>query len=562
MYIIPDSTLYILRNVPLDTTYDHTLWFNKADAQDIDEGKRAQAAYFSSLAKYRLEYERGNALTYIRVNRGTIKVPYKADDLYDCNYIMFRNRSFGTKWFYAFIRSIEYVNNTTTEITFELDVMQTWHFDYQIDECFVEREHSVNDIVGENTLPEDVAIGDYVSDSIQQLTDEAGTAIFRDWVIVLAQTSETQAVPIPAAGGWYGNNTYQQVKYTIFPSTTEGANNLRDALDTMSIFNNTDVVARIFMFPRALIPEATAVTPISGNKRFSRPSTFGSFTPKNNKLLTFPYTCLTITDLQGKVIDYHWEYFSNPISAEFGWMVSFGVKPSVVFYPIGYLQNLRSDDGSRYEYPAMEYRITMDSFPDVPYATTDLMAKIVQGGMGLAINTLSGGAVSTTSTVEKFTKNTTKRNKAGEITGKTRTTSTRRVTTEHEGGKEPISSQISNTFMDSVFDGRVTASIGDQQAMANLGWCTFVIMKNRIREEYARVIDDYFSAFGYATKRLKHPNCSSRPHWNYVKTIGCTITGSVPCDDMAAICSIYDNGITFWKNGAEVGNYSLDNSPS
>ena len=562
MYIIPDSTLYILRNVPLDNTYDHTLWFNKGPVEESENGKIAQANYFSSLAKYRLEYERGNALTYIRVNRGTIKVPYKADDLYDCNYIMFRNRSFGTKWFYAFIRSIEYVNNTTTEITFELDVMQTWHFDYQIDECFVEREHSINDVIGENTLPEDVAIGDYVSDSIQQLTDEAGTAIFRDWVIVLAQTSETQAVPIPAAGGWYGNNTYQQVKYTVFPSTTEGANQLRNALDTMSIFNNTDVVARIFMFPRALIPEATAGTPISGNKRFSRPFTFGSYTPKNNKLLTFPYTCLTITDLQGKVIDYHWEYFSNPISAEFGWMVSFGVKPSVVFYPIGYLQNLRSDDGSRYEYPAMEYRITMDSFPDVPYATTDLLAKIVQGGIGLAINTLSGGAVSTTSTVEKFTKNTTKRNKAGEITGKTRTTSTRRVTTEHEGGKEPISSQVSNTFMDSVFDGRVTASIGDQQAMANLGWCTFVIMKNRIREEYARVIDDYFSAFGYATKRLKHPNCSSRPHWNYVKTIGCTITGSVPCDDMAAICSIYDNGITFWKNGAEVGNYSLDNSPS
>ena len=395
MYIIPDSTLYILRNVPLDTTYDHTLWFDTATQQ---------SNYFSSLAKYKLEYLRGNALTYVRVNRGTLKVPYKADDLYDCNYIMFRNTSFGNKWFYAFIRSIEYVNNTTTEITFELDVMQTWHFEYQIDECFVEREHSVTDNVGDNTLPEDVFIGDYVSDSIEQLTDENGTAIFRDWVIVMAQTSETDAVPIPAAGGWYGNNTYQQVKYTTYPATTEGAQKLRNDLDTMSIFNNTDVVARIFMFPSALIPSSTAVNPISGTKRFSRPSKLGSYTPKNKKLLTFPYTCLTISDLQGKVIDYHWEYFSNSVNPEFGWLVSFGVKPSVVLYPVGYLQNLHGESGAKFEYPAMEYRITLDSFPDVPYATSDLMAKIVQGGIGIAIGALTGGAVSTSSSVTKFTK--------------------------------------------------------------------------------------------------------------------------------------------------------------
>ena len=31
-------------------------------------------------------------------------------------------------------------------------------------------------------------------------------------------------------------------------------------------------------------------------------------------------------------------------------------------------------------------------------------------------------------------------------------------------------------------------------------------------------------------------------------------------DDMSKICSIYDNGITWWKNGSEVGNYSLNNT--
>lgn len=74
------------------------------------------------------------------------------------------------------------------------------------------------------------------------------------------------------------------------------------------------------------------------------------------------------------------------------------------------------------------------------------------------------------------------------------------------------------------------------------------------------MIDDYFTMFGYAIKRVKVPNRNSRPHWNYVKTIGCTLTGSIPSDDMKKICNIYNNGITFWKNGSEIGHYELDNT--
>ena len=66
--------------------------------------------------------------------------------------------------------------------------------------------------------------------------------------------------------------------------------------------------------------------------------------------------------------------------------------------------------------------------------------------------------------------------------------------------------------------------------------------------------------YGYQTNRVKTPNISARPHWNYIKTNDCVIEGSVPCDDMNKICSIFDGGITFWKKGSEVGNYSLDNS--
>ena len=87
----------------------------------------------------------------------------------------------------------------------------------------------------------------------------------------------------------------------------------------------------------------------------------------------------------------------------------------------------------------------------------------------------------------------------------------------------------------------------------------FWFLNYHIRAEFAMIIDDYFNAYGYATHRVKVPNRSQRPHWNYVKTQNSNPTGSVPAEDMARLRGIYDNGITFWKNGSEVGNYSLDN---
>ena len=115
MYIEPQTNVKLLRNVPLDNTYEHTIYFGDAGSQ---------TSYFSGLTKYNL-----TNYTYQRVNSNQMRVAKKADDLYDCNYLMFQNTAFGSKWFYAFVTGVEYVNNETSTITYEIDVMQTWFFD-------------------------------------------------------------------------------------------------------------------------------------------------------------------------------------------------------------------------------------------------------------------------------------------------------------------------------------------------------------------------------------------------------------------------------------------------
>ena len=153
MYIEPNTIIRLLKNCPLDNTYDHTIYFDDSEKQ---------YAYFAGLTKYALSRQ-----TYQRVNQSRMRVQYKADDLYDCNYLMFQNTSFGNKWFYAFIKSVEYVNNITSEIVYEIDVMQTWAFDYQLGQCFVDREHSATDVFGENTIPESLEHGPYVTDGVE-----------------------------------------------------------------------------------------------------------------------------------------------------------------------------------------------------------------------------------------------------------------------------------------------------------------------------------------------------------------------------------------------------------
>ena len=103
-------------------------------------------------------------------------------------------------------------------------------------------------------------------------------------------------------------------------------------------------------------------------------------------------------------------------------------------------------------------------------------------------------------------------------------------------------------------------SFNNGSANVAMGKQNFYYGRAHVTRDMARVIDDYFSMFGYSTNRLKKPNRNGRPHWNYVKTIGCNVHGSIPADDLRRICENYDRGITFWKNASEVGNYGLDNS--
>lgn len=90
----------------------------------------------------------------------------------------------------------------------------------------------------------------------------------------------------------------------------------------------------------------------------------------------------------------------------------------------------------------------------------------------------------------------------------------------------------------------------------------FTLYYTTLKDEYAKIIDDYFTRFGYAIKSLEMPNLTGRQYWNYVE-IGASEEigyGSVPQKFMEEINNACRKGITIWHNHANIGNYSLDNS--
>ena len=120
------SKLQLLNINFLNNTYENTIDFASEEAQNT---------YFTSRVFTSLDL--GDDYAYVR-ERQQIVVDFTKDQLQGVNYLRFNNDN---KWWYAFIISKDYVNESCTQITFEIDVMQTFMFDYTIDEAFVLREH-------------------------------------------------------------------------------------------------------------------------------------------------------------------------------------------------------------------------------------------------------------------------------------------------------------------------------------------------------------------------------------------------------------------------------------
>lgn len=494
MYIQPNSTIEVMRGVPLTTSNTDTFFFATEGMQD---------AYFSGRVAYTF-----TAQSYQRVDRQTCRLERNAEDLYNCNYMRFKNNAFGNKWFYAFIIGVEYVNNSVSEVTYQLDPLQTWALDYQLGKCFVEREHSASDQIGEHLLPEPVDPGEPYCQSMT-------SAGFNEMSIVLVVAFDEQH-------GEIREGVYTGCAMYVEPATAAGITAIDGYINqAMGQSGGADSIVAIYMAPTAFATQQN--TPTTLPVTLTRPQTIAGFEPNNKKLLTYPYTFLTVDTLNDSHV-YRYEYFGGevPVFECTGTVMS---NPSVVIAPVDYELN---------QYTNYTQQIVMGGYPQCSFNIDTYKQWLAANGVYNKMSVISSAGAMVAGAA------------SGNILGM-------------GAGLVGITSAVAH---DRVESQRANTSRGSVSTNVNVANRTkdvyFKVMG--VKPEKARALDDFFSRYGYTCERVKVPNRAARKRWTYTKTKDCVVKGNVPADDLAKIAAYFDRGITFWMPGYTPGDYVMDDN--
>ena len=506
MQIQPNSIIKLCSGVPIDSSYKDTIYF---------ESRSAQKTYFESKVSKTMD-----KASFQRINgqQGVVRMSANAESIYNCNYMMFQNTNYASKWFYAFITNIEYVNDKVSNVYFTIDVMQTWFlFDCTLKECFVEREHSSIDYTGSNIVSENIDTGPIVCNAISK------SGHFDSYSAVIATTFAEEGTK---TGGYQGG-LFTGVDYIAGRVDNDGqVQRLLTYLDTATQANKQDSIVNIFLMPSDFYT-TTALPSVQVNS-VAKNTTIGGYTPKNKKLLTYPFNYLAVDCCDNSAI-YRYEWFIKN-TCDFALYGSVVGNPQIALVPMGY-NGTNADEGNYSE------KLVMSDFPQVAWTVDAYKAWLAQSASKLTMSALLN-----TGTVA--------------------------------AGMSSFNPELSLSGATGLVENGIDAMLAyskPPQTRGNNSGSIDVATRNKdfyfkqmqVTPQYAHIIDEYFDKYGYATKRVKVPNIKSRPHWNYAKTQNCCITGN-GCNnnDITEIKNIFNNGITFWKNASEIGNYSLDNSPS
>lgn len=552
-YIAPNSLIHILTNVPLDASYTNTLYF---------AGTSTQYNYFTSKIKYSFGEN-----SYQRVGINAIRLQIPVDALYDCNYLMFNNTSYSGKWFYAFITDVEYVNNAVSIIYYKIDVMQTWlpGTDYETGMWFVVREHSVNDTLFENTQPENLELGtNVVANGFEELD-------LSDLDVCML-TSMNADGDLPEAHN--ENNTIISL-HRYLGDIDYGIRAVNSIIDA----GYEDGIIAMYMFPAKLYP---ANVTANGANYYMEQFTFSpnltsldGYTPKNKKLFTHPYNYLSVSNNLGETADYKYENFNHNLGYyAFMMMGAYLTNPIVLLYPRNH-RNITED---------YDNGITMSNFPTCAISGDAFKAwwaqnkgSIISGTITSAVSSLFTGSFSFTGHRNdseyggQAYNEGIYPNRGGSISQYGGANQSINVGRGYNFGVNPVgailsvASSVGNTLgkkrdLENT-PPKVHGQVHCDSLNAGSKRYKFTFYKYSIKAEYAKIIDDYFSMYGYATNKVKSPNISSRPYWNYVQTANAYVTGDLPQDYANEIAAIFNKGITFWKDASYVGRYNLDNRP-
>lgn len=518
----PDSSVYICRNTGLNNTYADTYTF---------ASKGAQEQFFLGKAIHRF-----NKVAPVRIGQG-VTLPINANQVYNCDYMMFRNSNYGTKWFYAFITDVEWVNINACLVHYEIDVVQSWYFEFVFPFMFIEREHANKDLPGDNLVEEGLECGEQLE------TDPVHFSALHNYKYCAWSTYDL-------AGGTNASyRVYGGIFSGLFANLYTAPENLGIALAEAVAAGKGDGIVAVTMVPSSMLDSNLNPVEKKWNVTY-QPTMNGAasgYTPRNKKLLTYPYRFLTLSNQGGNVATYRLENFmANPtlaaVSVGFNITMDFTPNPTVMAVPISYMGSSNRWD----------YGLSLNEFPQCAWGSDTYKAWLAQNSARLKADyensrdstalAFLGGALNLL---------------ASPVTG---------GTVNAIGDLVGTASQAFNNIrstMATITDMKVLPpqARGNQSSYVQVSESqkTFALTMHYCSNEFTKSIDEFFDLYGYKTNRVKTPNIYGRQFWNYVKTCGATILGSAPSFVRAQMGRIMDAGIRFW-HGDYIGDYARTNN--
>lgn len=532
---IRTGKVIIASNILLDKEHKNIL--------DYNEGQMLDLVNAHAVA-------RSENCSFLRPNENTIETDFKYGDAIKCNYLALQNPEYSNKWFFAFIDSVDYISNGNARINYTIDDAATW-FDYWNPKpCFVEREHVNDDTIGLHTYPENLEHGEYINVGSQNMgigschivvamteeynSDRTITNIYNGipngLVYYLCQSFDGNSF-LRYALSYAANKKDLSIIQAVFlvPDSLTGYNNI-------SKWNYADTSGGLSYGGYANIGSSMNAAGLQSYQVAKKLDNINGYVPKNNKLFCWPYNFLVIDNNGGAAAEYRYEDFS---SGTCGFDMKGDITPgcSIKLIP----ENFKGL-AANYSEALNAIKLPIGSWQGDTY-TNWLTQNGVNVGLSIAgsVGEIVAGAGLTATG-------------AGAVAG----------VTSIAGGVTGIASTLNTMYQHSRIPNQVSGNINSGDVTYSIGQSTFTAYQRQIKREYAEIIDNFFTMFGYKINKIKVPNQKGRQNWNFVKIASGEILAysnkGVPAEALTNINRIYESGTTVWHNHDNIGNYNLSNN--
>lgn len=520
-----NSKIYLCKGINVDKNYLNVLSYSETNMLNLCISKKiAEASDFQ----------------FIRESN-RINVPFSYNVCMQANYIAFQNPTYSNKWFFAFIDKRNYKSDGATELEYTVDIWSTWFSYWSAISCYVVREHIASDTVGANIVPEDFSVSkEDMVEVNSELLYNTGTAVY-----CVAVNRMYEGYVIDSYGGCVLGGV--PVGYNVFAFGTFTA--MSQFLDHFK--DEPEKVVGVYLLRSNYLNDGSerdyihntgdgTISPLQSgdgktiNKTYTPVSTtLDGYTPKNNKLFTYPYRYIKLTNGMGGAALYAIEKFTS--TPAFDIVLNKAMTGGYMAYSTNYGKT--ASTAAR-----KQDNISSNGQVTGSWQGDGQGQWIANNGVATAVSTV-GSLAASGATIA-----------AGAATANPALVA---------GGVMSAASTIGN--LKQTFDKVEHLSnpiVGGCNSLAILHTADAIdpmVEEYTLRAQIARVIDDYFTKYGYATKQLKTPNITGRTNYNYIQVQGAIGKGDLPSEAMDKINEICNRGVHIWHNHANIGNFSVAN---